>query len=93
MSGTTIPFIHYKDTDEIWMPAKPVMTVTGETTITHLMVRVLDSQKIYFKDLAAVKGVPAEGCCGFATPPDPTDYNEGKAQTARGAICRLLLRS
>lgn len=62
------------------MPAKPVMKVTGETNIGDFMKRVLDDDKMYFKDLAAVKGgVPSEGCAGFLTPPNPADHNEGKA--------------
>jgi hypothetical protein len=35
LNGERLPFIHYRELDEIWMPGKPVMKTTGETTITQ----------------------------------------------------------
>ena len=81
LDGRQLPFIRYAlgAKDEIWFPAKPVMTVTGETTITQSLARVPDDCKMSFKDLAAAKGLPADGCCGFRQPPNPDNHNEGKA--------------
>ena len=81
LDGRQLPFIRYAlgAKDEIWFPAKPVMTVTGETTITQSLARVPDDCKMSFKDLAAAKGLPADGCYGFTTPPNPGDHNQGKA--------------
>ena len=81
VSGVRIPFILYKhdECDEIWMPAKPVMKTTGEANITHIMDRVFCDDQMSFEDLVASKGLPLEGCCGFATTPNPEDYNEKKA--------------
>ena len=81
LNGISVPFIHFKNgtTEEVWMPAKPVMKTTGETTITHMMDRVFPEDKMTFEDLVKSKGLPLEGCCGFATPPNPGDHNEKKA--------------
>ena len=81
LNNERIPFIHFKHDacDEIWMPAKPVMKTTGETTITHIMDRVFCDDKMSFEELIASKGLPLEGCCGFATTPNPEDYHEKKA--------------
>ena len=79
VKGEPLAFIYYKDTDEIWMPAKPVMKITGEKNITDFVNRVHNDDKMAFKDLAEAKGLPSEGCSGFLTPPNPADYNEGKA--------------
>lgn len=77
LNKVIIPFVHFKD--GIWMPAKPVMKTTGETTITQILDRVFPDDKMSFGDLVKLKGLPAEGCCGFTTPPNPDDYNEKKA--------------
>lgn len=91
VNGNSVSFIHYVD-GEIWMPAKPVMKIIGETNIGDFMKRVLDGDKMYFKDLAAAKGVPSEGCKGFLTPPNPTDYNKGKAWWMNeSGFCKVLL--
>ena len=81
VSGVRIPFIHFKHDacDEIWMPAKPVMKTTGETTITQILDRVFCDDKMTFEDLVTAKGLPLEGCYGFVTPPNVSDYNEKKA--------------
>jgi prophage antirepressor-like protein len=81
LDGKELPFIHYNlgAKDEIWFPAKPVMRITGETTITQCLDRVAAECKMSLKDLVAAKGLPEEGCCGFTTPPNPDDYNQGKA--------------
>jgi prophage antirepressor-like protein len=81
LDGKELPFIRYDlgAKDEIWFPAKPVMLVTGETTITHCLDRVASECKMSFKELVESKGLPEEGCCGFATTPDVADYHQGKA--------------
>jgi len=81
LNNVQIPFIHLKKQgqDEIWMPAKSVMKTTGETTITHIMERVFEDDKMTFEKFVNSKGLPLEGCCGFATPPNPEDHNEKKA--------------
>jgi len=78
LNNVRIPFIHYKngDFDEIWMPAKPIMKTTGETTITQIMDRVFLDDKKTFEELVTSKGLPLEGCCGFTTTPNPANYNE-----------------
>ena len=78
LNGVSVPFIHYKDgsKEEIWMPAKPVMKTTGETTMTQILNRVFPEDKMTFEDLVKSKGLPLEGCCGFTTPPNPSDHNE-----------------
>jgi hypothetical protein len=47
--------------------------------VTQFLDRVHSDDKMAFKDLAEAHGVPEGGCCGFTTPPNPKDYNEGKA--------------
>jgi prophage antirepressor-like protein len=77
LNNVRIPFIHYRngDVDEIWMPAKPIMKTTGETTITHIMDRIFVDDKMTFEELVKSKGSPTEGCYGFV----PDDYHEKKA--------------
>jgi hypothetical protein len=64
LNNVLIPYIHYKngDFEEIWMPAKPIMKTTGETTVTHIMERVFSDDKMSFEELVASKGLPVEGC-------------------------------
>jgi prophage antirepressor-like protein len=76
LNGERLPFIHYRELDEIWMPGKPVMKTTGERNITHILGRVFADDKMSFERLVATKGLPLEGCYGFVTPPNPTDHNE-----------------
>ena len=79
INDNQVPFIYYKELDDVWMPAKPVMKITGEMNIVQFLDRVHHEDKMSFKDLAEAHGVPEGGCCGFATPPNPQEYNEGKA--------------
>ena len=81
LNNTQVPFIHYTQgpKDEIWTPAKPVMRVTGEHNITQILDRVPDDCKMSFKELVDAKGVPVNGCYGFITTPNPSDYHDGKA--------------
>jgi prophage antirepressor-like protein len=81
LDGKKLPFIRYDlgAKDEIWFPAKPVMLVTGEKNISHILNRVPNECKMSLEALVAAKGLPQDGCYGFLNPPDPDDYHQGKA--------------
>ena len=53
-----LPFVYYKQTYELWMPAKPVMRITGEQNMTHFLDRVHEDDQTTLEELAAARGVP-----------------------------------
>ena len=40
VNNEPLAFIYYKNTDEIWMPAKPVMKITGEVERVSLVTKI-----------------------------------------------------
>jgi hypothetical protein len=67
VNNEPLAFIYYKNIDEIWMPAKPVMKITGEANITHIVNRVFADDKRSFSNLVTARGLPSEGCYGFVS--------------------------
>ena len=65
--------------DEPWFKAKPVHNFLGCHSITHTLARVDDEDKASLKDLAQRYGPPRRGGVSGEPPPNPEDYNEGKA--------------
>ena len=64
--------------DKPWFKAKPVCTFLGNQNITHTLARVHEDDKASLKDLAHCYGPPRVGVSD-TPPPNPEDYNEGKA--------------
>jgi prophage antirepressor-like protein len=74
-----VPFIYYKDLDEFWMPATPIMKTTGEMNMNHILGRVFKDDRMTFGNIVAVKGLPFEECSGFMKLPNPENYSEKNA--------------
>jgi hypothetical protein len=82
LRGIRVPYIHYEGQplgEDIWMPAKVVMRVTGESNVTQFLDRVHPADQMSFGQLVEGKGLPLQGCYGFITTPNPSDCHEKKA--------------
>ncbi len=79
LSGEKVPVLYYADADEVWMRTRQIHTFTGATKIGHTLERVDEEGKCSLKELVRRKGVPLRGGSLNDPPPNPGDYNEGKA--------------
>jgi hypothetical protein len=79
ISGEIVPILYYPDTDEVWMRTKQIHTFTGATKIGQTLDRVDEVDKCLLQELIRRKEMPPMGGLLNNPPPNPDDYNEGKA--------------
>jgi prophage antirepressor-like protein len=79
LNGEVVPILFFGEDFAPWFKAKPVHNYLGAANITQTLVRVDPRDKASLKDLVELHGVPKRGVMSDITPPDHTDYNEGKA--------------
>jgi hypothetical protein len=86
IDGEELTVIYFAGSpEEPWFKAKVVHNFLGSANINHTMARVHEDDKGHLKDLVASKGAPmvGSGVTSAVTPPNYTDYNEGKAWLVR----------
>jgi len=79
LNGEVAPILCFGEDFAPWFKAKPIHNYLGAANITQTLARVDPRDKSSLKDLVELHGEPKRGVMSNITPPDHTDYNEGKA--------------
>ena len=79
LNEEAVPILCFGENSIPWFKAKPVHNYLGAANITQTMSRVHPEDTASLKALVERHGAPKMGVMSNITPPDHTDYNEGKA--------------